>query len=370
MPRSFKLFAFATGLLASGVSAQCPNGGVSAHERCWYMGEPGKSCTETCGAQGIEYSWFVPNAEDPIVPKLLGRSPSTKQFAWGRTECYVPQGDRFHSAKNVANSDAGDRDQPGDWKVDVCRLSCPCKGAAAAPAPPVDVNAPYPGCMQQNSILRHAGAHAIFVDLSTFGSAGCWQNDCKNTDKFNAEDAGICARTCASVDECTHWSHGEQEGAKKCFFRKSDAGRENMDGFQAAGKSCAPPAVSDVMVAKAASQALRVCDAGKNDACPDMARAITTWKFAIKHLHRAIEGKVDANTAQYVSQIASDTEAFASQMSEENFPVIAGNNRQVFNVLDGWINSQPTALVDTTDASLPNPMMGKLCGPNSCYERV
>lgn len=219
-------------------------------------------------------------------------------------------------------------------------------------------------------MLRHAGAHAIFVDLSAFGHAGCWQNDCKNSDKFNADDHGICARTCASIDDCTHWTFGEQDGTKKCFFRKSDAGRENAEGWTSAAKSCAPSAIPDSQVAKSASGALRPCDAGKSDACPDMARAITTWKYAIKHLKKAADGKVDANTIQYLNQIASDTEAFSSQMSEENFPVIVGNNRQVFNVMEGWLSSQPEVAVDPNDVSLPNPLMGKLCGPNSCFERV
>jgi hypothetical protein len=219
-------------------------------------------------------------------------------------------------------------------------------------------------------VLRHAGAHAIFVDLSSYGSAGCWQNDCKNTDKFNADDKGVCARACAAVEECTHWSFGDQEGATKCFFRKSDAGRETAEGFHAAPKSCAPLTIPDSQLAKAAGEALRACDGGKSEACPDMARAITTWRFAIKHLRKAADGKTDANTLQYVTQIGSDTDAFASQMSEENFPVIAGNNRQVFNVLEGWMQGQPTIPVDANDMSVPNVMRGSLCGPNSCYEKV
>jgi len=156
----------------------------------------------------------------------------------------------------------------------------------------------------------------------------------------------------------------------KCFFRKSDAGRETAEGWFSSAKSCAPPALPDSFIARQASNALRVCDAGKSDACPDMARAITTWKFAIKHMKKAADGKVDANTLQYITQVASDTEAFASQMSEENFPVISGNNRQVFNVLEGWLNAQPSAAFDPNDKSLPNPVLGKLCGPNSCLERV
>jgi hypothetical protein len=123
-------------------------------------------------------------------------------------------------------------------------------------------------------------------------------------------------------------------------------------------------------MALTAGELLKVCDAGKSDACPDMARAVTTWKFAIKHLKKATEGSLDANTQQYVAQIGTDTDAFAAQMSEENFPVIAGNNRQVFNALGPWMASQPKAVVDPTDMSVPNPMRGLLCGPSTCYDKV
>mmetsp|Transcript_111990 Transcript_111990/g.349005 ORF Transcript_111990/g.349005 Transcript_111990/m.349005 type:complete len:102 (+) Transcript_111990:78-383(+) len=101
-----------------------------------------------------------------------------------------------------------------------------------------------------------------------------------------------------------------------------------------------------------------------------MARAVTTWKFAIKHLKRATEGKLDANTMNFINQVAGDTDAFAAQMSEENFPVIAANNRQVFQALMGWLMSQPKAEVDPNDASLPNTLRGKLCGPSHCFEEL
>jgi len=228
----------------------------------------------------------------------------------------------------------------------------------------------FPGCVDNNIVLRHAGAHAIFVDLSTHGTAGCWQNDCKNSDKFNAEDKGICARACAQIDECTHWSFGEQEGATKCFVRKSDGGREEAEGWASAAKSCAPGNLPDAFVALTAANLpeMMACDAGKSDQCPDMARAVTTWRFAIKHLQKATDGALDAGTMQYVNQVASDTDAFAAQMSEENFPVVVGNNRQVFMALRGWMDSQPKADVDPNDASLPNPLRGKLCGASSCFE--
>lgn len=227
----------------------------------------------------------------------------------------------------------------------------------------------YPDCVESRIVLRHAGAHAIFVDLSAFGTAGCWQNDCKNTDKFNAADRGVCARACAQIDECTHWTFGEQEGVMKCFLRKSDGGREESDSWEAAPKACAPAALPDAFMALTAAELdeLKACDAGKSEQCPDMAKAMNTWRFAISSLKKATEGALDANTMQYVTQIGSDTDAFTAQMSEENFPVVAQNNRQVFNALRGWLEGQPQVAVDSNDASLPNPLRGQLCGPSSCY---
>jgi len=360
----YKLLVVAAG--AAVAKAQCPGSGVTAHGRCWYLGDIGQSCKTTCQAQGLSYSWFVASEADPMLPKLLGRTPATKQFSWGRSECYVPSADRFHTGKNVADGNAEDKGDAGDWAVSVCRMSCPCSQGA----PVAESTEPYPKCTQKDVVMRHAGAHAIFVDLSTVGSAGCWQNDCKNTDKFDAADMGVCARTCAKLAECTHWSYGEQGGANKCFFRKSDGGRENSEGFTSASKSCAPAELPDAFMALKASELLKICDAGKSDACPDIARAVTTWKFAIKHLKIATDGALDANTQQYITQIGTDTDAFAAQMSEENFPVIAGNNRQVFVALLGWMGSQPSAVVDPNDMSVPNPMRGVLCGPSTCYDKV
>jgi hypothetical protein len=119
-----------------------------------------------------------------------------------------------------------------------------------------------------------------------------------------------------------------------------------------------------------AAELLQVCDAGKSDACPDMARAITTWKFAIGQLKKATEGVLDANTIQYIAQVETDTNAFAAQMSEENFPVIVGNNRQVFLALAGWMAGQPQGVVNPNDMSLPHPARGQLCGPNTCYDKI
>mmetsp|Transcript_54384 Transcript_54384/g.157245 ORF Transcript_54384/g.157245 Transcript_54384/m.157245 type:complete len:371 (+) Transcript_54384:110-1222(+) len=350
--------------------AACPSGGIDMHGKCWYLGEPGASCSNTCKAKGLSFSHFVPGEAAPMVPKLLGREPGTRQFPWGRIECYVQGSDRFHTAKERPDGNTGDKGDAGDWSVDVCRLSCSCAQGPSAPVPPVNPSAPYPGCTEQSTVYRHSGMHAIFVDMSAYGSAGCWQNDCKNTDKFNADDMGICARTCAQVEECTHWSFGEQEEAKKCFFRKSDGGRESADGWVSAPKACAPPAIPDAYQAFAAGELLKACDAGKNEACPDMARAVTTWRYAIRHLKKATEGKVDPNTVNFINQVSDDTDAFAAQMSEDNFPVVVGNNRQVFNALASWMMSTPKPNFDPNDLSLPNPLRGELCGAASCHEKA
>jgi len=344
----------------------CPGGGLSAHDRCWYLSDGGVTCTATCSAKGLGVSLFVADDSAPMVPQLLGRKPSTKQFPWGRLECYVPGSDRYHTAKAVPDSNTGDSGEPGDWKIDVCRFACPC----TQPSTPVEPSStePYPGCVQQNVVLRHAGAHAIFVDISSHGAAGCWQNDCKHSDKFNSADMGICARACAHSADCTHWTYGEQDGAKKCFLRKSDGGREQSDSWVSGSKACSPEALPDAFVAFTAGQLLQPCDGGKSDACPDMARAVSTWKFAISHLKRATEGAIDANTQQFVNQISADTDAFAAQMSEESFPVVVGNNRQVFNALHAWMQSQPRVEVNPNDASLPNPLRGHLCMASSCFE--
>lgn len=361
------LLALLIGGAAQLAAAQCPASGLSAHDRCWYLGDQGASCKATCASKGLGFSHFVASDDNPMVPQILGRAPSTKQFSWGRTECYVPSGDRYHTAKTVPDSNAEDRGEAGDWSQGPCRLACACTQGAAAPAPPV---APYPTCHEGNAVFRHAGAHAIFVDVSTYGSTGCWQNDCKNSDKFNADSVGICARACAGLPDCTHWSYGEQEDAKKCFFRKSDGGREAADGWVSGQKACAPEPLPDAYLAFKAGEILRACDAGKSAQCPDMPRAVTTWRFAIKHLKKATEGKVDPNTINFVNQVSDDTDAFAAQMSEDNFPVIASNNRQVFNALDSWMASQAPAGLDMNDLSLPNPVRGKLCGANSCYEAL
>lgn len=232
-----------------------------------------------------------------------------------------------------------------------------------------ELNPTYPGCMEQNVVLRNAGAHAIFVDVSPYGSTGCWQSDCTNSDKFHSQDPGVCARACLLLEECTHWSYGPQDDRTSCFLRKSDAGWEAADGFFSAPKACAPPDLPNAWLAvnTAYMDALTVCDAGVSPDCPDMARALTTWRFAIAALQRATKGILEPNAYKYVQTVADDTEAFVRQMSHENFPVIVANNRIVFDTLQGWLRQQPQGQASPDDLSLPAPLHGKLCGPSSCF---
>lgn len=235
----------------------------------------------------------------------------------------------------------------------------------------------WPQCVVADVVLRHAGEHAIFTDMSTHGHAGCFQNNCQKTDKFKAEDRSVCARLCAELDECTHWSYGPQDDARKCFLRKSDGGREQAYGWNSGVKACAPPAVPDAFAALtiAESTGLRACDGGKSEKCPDLAAAINTWRTAIKHLIRATQGRVDEATMGHVNQISADSDAFKAGMerevrpSEADFPRVVFNNRIVFDALKGWLDSTPKVEVSADDASLPNPIRnGKLCGKTSCYE--
>lgn len=109
--------------------------------------------------------------------------------------------------------------------------------------------AKYPDCVEEGTVLRHAGAHAVFVDVTAFASRGCWQDRCESSDKFDARDRGVCALACGHIDECTHWAYGVQDGSAKCFLRKSDAGREAAEGWQAGSRDCVPAEVSDAVQA-------------------------------------------------------------------------------------------------------------------------
>eukprot|EP00929_Paragymnodinium_shiwhaense_P033346 TRINITY_DN18322_c0_g1_i1.p1 TRINITY_DN18322_c0_g1~~TRINITY_DN18322_c0_g1_i1.p1 ORF type:complete len:346 (+),score=63.03 TRINITY_DN18322_c0_g1_i1:101-1138(+) len=260
---------------------------------------------------------------------------------------------------------------------------CPAK-----PLPPVEKDPnkgpeEFPNCVENGVVLRNAAAHAVFVDASFYGAAGCYMNNCRFTDKFIAEDPGICARACADIDECTHWTFGFQDKAKKCFLRKSDGGRENLAGWSAGGKACAPRAFPPPFIALKVhdSPGLAACDKGKGPECPDLLAAAKTWIYATQNLKLATVNRVDAATFSHVDNIDRDSRAFIERAtgefrpSEEDYPRVLYNNRLIFRELRQWIEHMARAQhhdaqLSASDMSLPNPLRtGQLCvRSGSCYE--
>eukprot|EP00927_Polykrikos_kofoidii_P063527 TRINITY_DN58358_c0_g1_i1.p1 TRINITY_DN58358_c0_g1~~TRINITY_DN58358_c0_g1_i1.p1 ORF type:complete len:285 (+),score=48.09 TRINITY_DN58358_c0_g1_i1:74-856(+) len=229
----------------------------------------------------------------------------------------------------------------------------------------------FPGCVESGVVMRHADAFGIFVDVRGWGNAGCWLNDCEKTDKFIVADKAVCARACASVPQCTHWSVGVQEDATRCFLRKSDGGRdENVDEKWSSGvKACTPKPLPDGATALSIARlpALQACDNGKSVLCPDLKAATETWRLALADLQRAARGRIDDQSMMYINQVASDTNTLAREFSEENFARVAHNNRLVFDALLAFLEGRAKFTVDSTDASLPSPFRGRLCGATSCY---
>jgi hypothetical protein len=107
----------------------------------------------------------------------------------------------------------------------------------------------YPDCVEKDFILRGAGMYAVFVDATRFQkTSGCFNDDCTSTDKFTVESQEECSRVCATVDECTFWTHGTEDGVQKCWLRNGDGGKEASAGFVAGSKFCAPPDAAQAAV--------------------------------------------------------------------------------------------------------------------------
>jgi hypothetical protein len=111
----------------------------------------------------------------------------------------------------------------------------------------------WPGCQEPNTILRGSknGNWALHSDVTVHGkTSGCFENNCKATDKFDCATIEECATTCYQVPECTHYSFGNEAGVKKCWLRKGDGGKEpDSEGRTSASRHCAPEdafATSDV----------------------------------------------------------------------------------------------------------------------------
>lgn len=234
-------------------------------------------------------------------------------------------------------------------------------------------------CIESDVMYRHLGEHGLFVDVTTHGHRGCFLSDCHKSDKVDVEDRTVCALLCAEVEECTHWSFGPQDGVLKCFLRKSDGGREAASGWSSGAKSCTPEAISNGFAALAIAdlEALKACDSGKSETCPDLMAAVNTWKLAFKYLKKGIHNRVDAETLRMTNQISADsaniaqsiTGAYRPSVNPPDYPRTAYNNRLVIDSLRDFLNMFPKAELSENDYSLPVPLrFGKLCGRTSCYE--
>lgn len=296
--------------------------------------------------------------------------------AAGNPACWVDSG---VTREHCCDTKFGPEGNKGCWdQLFTYEFCCFDPDSTEKPAP-LDVgNSQYPDCAASGVVLRHSGEHAIFADMSTHGSSGCFQNDCKLTDKFNAKDRGVCARLCAELEECTHWSFGVQGGSSRCFLRKSDEGRQQAPAQWSSGaKACGPPPLPHAFAARVAaeSHALAACDSGKGDTCTDVLPAMNTWIFAIKHLKAASAGRLDPGSLHHIDQIYQDSCNLVNQVngeyrpSDADFPRVVYNNRLIFNNFMDWLKQHPSVELDANDASLPTPLRtGELCGPTSCYD--
>jgi len=116
------------------------------------------------------------------------------------------------------------------------------EGLAGAVSASQDCAPPeFPECVEDNVILRGAGMYAVFIDAFRFGKqSGCFNDDCSSTDKFGSDSMEECATTCLSVEECTHWTFGAEDGSNKCWLRNGDGGKEAKEGFKGGSKFCSP----------------------------------------------------------------------------------------------------------------------------------
>lgn len=169
------------------------------------------------------------------------------------------------------------------------------------------------------------------------------------------------------------WAATREEMLREC--NRSVAEAEAAAAASASPAQGSPPPPTSVSPAQAALAVLdlaplQACDEGiVGGACPDLHRAMRTWDFGIKQLTAATEG-TNTNIAGYLEQISADAEQFLSpagmevpaDQAAEMYRIGAQNNRQVFEAVRAFLQSQPQTELSQLDASLPRPVRGLLCG--------
>uniref|UniRef100_A0A7R9ZUX1 Endoplasmic reticulum vesicle transporter C-terminal domain-containing protein n=1 Tax=Pyrodinium bahamense TaxID=73915 RepID=A0A7R9ZUX1_9DINO len=101
----------------------------------------------------------------------------------------------------------------------------------------------WPDCVRQNVIIHgYDVGEALMVDLTPYGAKeGCWNNDCKETDKFSCSSFEGCATVCQKVASCQWWTWGKEDGVAKCWIRTGRHGRGKRYGFSSGARACFPP---------------------------------------------------------------------------------------------------------------------------------
>jgi len=172
-----------------------------------------------------------------------------------------------------------DDDLPGEflgeapaagWRSPSSRKARAGNGTSPSPAPQR-----WPECVQRNVIIHGFDVgEALMVDLSRHGAkAGCWNNDCTETDKFDCDSLEWCARVCSQVDSCQWWTWGDEDGAKKCWIRSGRHGREKRYGFSSGPRSCSESAGNGSIVVDNATASSGTSPADKAVPSSDRRRA-------------------------------------------------------------------------------------------------
>eukprot|EP00397_Hematodinium_sp_SG-2012_P018084 GEMP01018509.1.p1 GENE.GEMP01018509.1~~GEMP01018509.1.p1 ORF type:complete len:538 (+),score=130.12 GEMP01018509.1:32-1645(+) len=101
---------------------------------------------------------------------------------------------------------------------------------------------PWPDCVHHNTVVHgFVMDSAFFLDLTPYGaSAGCWQDNCARTDKFFLDSLDECAQVCAKIADCEWWSHGNEDGALKCWLRPKRSNRDRAFQFSSGARTCVP----------------------------------------------------------------------------------------------------------------------------------